>query len=78
MLAFASIILGGLTGAVIGNGFATITCHRGCSTQGGIGAIIGAVLGAGGIAIVAVLTLRAMGEWRRIQLEREVDADDAT
>jgi hypothetical protein len=29
------------------------------------------VLAAGGVAIVAVLVLRAMGEWRRIQEERE-------
>ena len=75
VLAFVAILLGGLTGGVIGAGFATLTCHHGCGTQGGIGGIVGALLGAGGVAVVAVLTLRAMGEWRRIQLEREASGE---
>jgi hypothetical protein len=29
--------------------------------------VFGAVVGAGGVAVVAVLALRAMGEWRTIQ-----------
>lgn len=69
-LAFAAIVVGGVVGAVIGWGFATITCHHDCTTPGGIGIVIGALFGAGGVAVVAVLTLRAMGEWRRIQHER--------
>ena len=35
--------------------------------QAGIGAVVGAALAAGGVAVVAVLVLRAMGEWRTIQ-----------
>ncbi|MBV8385323.1 MAG: hypothetical protein JO155_00885, partial [Acidimicrobiia bacterium] len=36
--------------------------------------VIGAVFAAGGVAVVAVLVLRAMGEWKRIQEEREAEA----
>jgi hypothetical protein len=35
--------------------------------QTGFGALGGAALAAGGVAVVTVLTLRAMGEWRTIQ-----------
>jgi hypothetical protein len=35
-----------------------------------IGAVVGAVLAAGGVAIVAVLALRAMGEWRQLRDDR--------
>ncbi len=37
----------------------------GCTTWSAGGALVGSVLGAGGVGIVAVLVLRAMGEWRR-------------
>ena len=36
-----------------------------CSTIEGAGALVGALVGAGGVAIIAVLVLRAMAEWRR-------------
>jgi hypothetical protein len=32
--------------------------------------LVGAVIGAVGVAVVAVLALRAMGEWRVIQHQR--------
>ena len=34
---------------------------------GGLGILAGAVIAAGGMAIVAVLVLRALGEWREIE-----------
>jgi len=37
----------------------------GCRTVAGLGALGGAVVGAGGVAVVATLVLRAMAEWRR-------------
>lgn len=37
----------------------------GCTTWAGVGAVVGAVIGGGGVAVVAVLVLRAMAEWRR-------------
>jgi hypothetical protein len=45
----------------------------GCGTVVGLGAVGGAVLGAGGVGIVAVLVLRAMAEWRK---ELVVDDDE--
>ena len=37
----------------------------GCDVAAGLGGVVGAVIGAGGTAVIAVLVLRAMGEWRR-------------
>lgn len=37
----------------------------GCGAVLGIGAFGGAVAGAGGVAVISVLVLRAMAEWRR-------------
>ena len=45
----------------------------GCSTWAAGGAAVGGVFGAGGTAIVSVLVLRAMAEWRR---ELELEADE--
>lgn len=69
-LAFAAIVVAGACGALIGSSFVSLQCQRGCTTSTGIGAIVGAVVAAGGVAVVAVLTLRAMGEWRRISDDR--------
>ena len=65
-VAFAAIILAGLCGALIGWSFVDLQCEGACTTPGGIGAIVGGVSAAAGVAVVAVLTLRAMGEWKRI------------
>jgi predicted lipid-binding transport protein (Tim44 family) len=67
-LAFASILLGGLCGGLIGWSLVDLTCESGdCGTSAGLAGLVGAVIGAGGVAVVAVLALRAMGEWRTIQ-----------
>lgn len=65
-LAFSGILLGGLAGALIGYALVAIQCSGDCATPKGIGILIGAVVAAGGMSIVAVLALRAMGEWREI------------
>jgi hypothetical protein len=46
--------------------------EEGCTTWAAAGAVIGATFGAGGTAVVSVLVLRAMSEWRR-ELELEGD-----
>lgn len=70
-LAFASIILGGLCGGLIGYGVVKVTAKGDKTTAESIGAVIGALIVAGGVAVVAVLVMRAMGEWRsQDQLER--------
>jgi len=75
-LAFSAIVLGGAAGAAIGGSFVSLQCHGRCDTPIGIGAVAGGATGAGGTGVVAILTLRAMGEWRRIS-EEELAGDDA-
>ena len=67
-LAFVSILVAGVCGALIGSSFVRLQCD-GCTTATGLGAVAGGVVAAGGVAVVAVLVLRAMGEWRRIEAE---------
>ena len=64
--AFVSILVAGLAGAFIGYALVDLQCEGDCSVNKGIGLLAGAVLCAGGMAIVSVLALRAMGEWREI------------
>jgi hypothetical protein len=71
LLAFVAILVAGVCGGLIGYAIVDVSCHGSCATPDGLGTLTGAVLAAGGVAIVAVLVLRAMGEWRRIQEERE-------
>jgi hypothetical protein len=67
LLAFALILLAGAAGGFIGYSFIDLQCEGDCTVQTGLGALVGSVLAAGGVAVVTVLTLRAMGEWRTIQ-----------
>lgn len=67
VLAFAGIVVGGACGFVIGTGVVDVQCAGDCSTPASIGGAVGGVLGALGVAVVAVLALRAMGEWRTIE-----------
>ncbi len=67
-LALAAILVAGLCGGLIGYSIADLQCTSGCGgTEAGVGALVGAVLAAGGVAVVAVLVLRAMAEWRTIE-----------
>lgn len=64
MIAFISILLGGLAGALIGYTLVDIQYEGASSLPLGLGLLIGAITTAGGTAIIAVLVLRATGEWR--------------
>jgi hypothetical protein len=75
-LAFAAIIVAGVAGGLIGYSFVGLQCHGRCGTPKGLGALLGAAVAAGGVAVVAVLTLRAMGEWRTIKYEQALAADE--
>jgi hypothetical protein len=75
VLAFVSILLGGLCGGLIGWAFVDLQCTGDCGTLAGAVGLGGAVLGAGGVAVVAVLALRAMGEWRAIEHRRAAGPD---
>jgi hypothetical protein len=70
-LAFAAILVAGAMGALIGYGFVDVQCRSNCATPNGIGAVVGGLFFAGGVAVVAVLTLRAMGDWKRIRAEQQ-------
>ena len=65
-IAFVVILLGGLAGGLIGFALVDLQCQGDCAVPEGIGLLIGALTCAGGMAIVSVLALRAMGEWREI------------
>jgi hypothetical protein len=69
-IAFVAILLGGLAGAVIGFTLVDLQCDGDCSLPKGLGLLVGAIACAGGMAVVAVLALRAMGEWREIDDRR--------
>jgi hypothetical protein len=67
MAAFAAICLGGVAGALIGYSLVELQCDGDCALALGLGLFAGAVIAAGGMSIVAVLVLRALGEWRELQ-----------
>ncbi len=73
ILAFVSILLAGFCGGVIGFAFVELQCEGDCTVAKGLGALVGALIGAIGVAVVATLALRAMGEWRVIQHREEGD-----
>ena len=75
MLAFVAILIAGAAGGTIGFAFADLQTTGDSSTWTGIGAVLGALIAAGGTAVVVVLTLRAMGEWRTIK-QADPDAID--
>jgi len=49
---------------MIGFSFVDLQCTGDCTTWKGLGLIAGAAFAAIGVAVVAVLTLRAMDEWQ--------------
>lgn len=65
-LAFVSILVGGLAGGLIGHGLVAVQCDGECGLPRGLGITVGALAAAGGTAVVAVLALRALGEWREM------------
>jgi hypothetical protein len=72
--AFVAILLGGLAGGLIGYTLVKLQCHGTCAAQRGIGALLGAVVAALGMSVVAVLVLRALGEWKEIERRQKSDS----
>ncbi|MCH9836447.1 MAG: hypothetical protein P8O03_03465 [Ilumatobacter sp.] len=62
--AFVAILLSGLAGGLIGYSLVELQCEGDCALPLGVGLLVGAAMAAGGMAIVAVLVMRALGEWR--------------
>ncbi len=69
VLAFVSVLLGGAASGLIGYAFADIAGLEGAAV--GALTLVAALIGAGGVAVVAVLTLRAFGEWETIRARGE-------
>ena len=65
--AFIAVVVGGFAGGLIGYTLVKLQCDGECATALGLGTLIGSVAAAGGMSIVAVLVLRAVGEWRQIE-----------
>ena len=66
VIAFCSILIGGIAGGLLGYGLVDTQCDGACSVPTGIGMLTCSLMGAGGTAIVAVLVLRVQGEWRQV------------
>lgn len=64
VVAFASVLVAGLAGGTIGYALVDVQCSGDCGLTTGLGMLVGAVGFAAGMSVVAVLGLRAMGEWR--------------
>jgi hypothetical protein len=63
-LAFVSILLAGAAGGFIGWAFVDLQCEGDCTVTAGIVGLVSALGAALGVGIVAVLALRALGEWQ--------------
>ena len=66
IIAFIAIITSGVAGALIGSTMVDLQCIGSCGVPIGIGLLLGSLIGAGGMSIVAVLVLRSVGEWREV------------
>ena len=75
VVAFVAILIGGACGGLIGFALVDLQCQGSCTNNRGLGALIGAAFGALGVAVVAVLALRAMGEWKTIQSRSASEPD---
>ncbi len=71
--AFLAILLGGLAGGLIGYTLVKLQCTGTCAAQRGLGALFGAIIAALGMSVVAVLVLRALGEWKEVERRQQGD-----
>ncbi|WP_426572571.1 hypothetical protein [Aquihabitans sp. McL0605] len=65
-LALAAIVVAGVCGGLIGWKVADLQIAGDSQLIPGLIGLLGAAFAAGGVAVVAVLVLRAMGEWNTI------------
>lgn len=70
LAAFVAILLAGAAGALIGYTLVDVQCDGDCGLPLGIGLLTGSVIAAIGMSVVAVLVLRAQGEWRMAQADQ--------
>ena len=67
LTAVAAVVIAGIAGGLIGWSVVNLQCTGDCATTAALLSIGGAVIAAIGVAVVAVLTLRAMAEWKAIE-----------
>jgi hypothetical protein len=65
-LALGAIVVAGMCGGLIGWKVADLQIAGDSQLIPGLIGVLGAAFAAGGVAVVAVLVLRAMGEWNTI------------
>ena len=75
-LAVIAVVVAGVCGALIGHAFAELQCTGDCTTWKGVGLVVGALIAASGVAVVAVLTLRAMDEWQNLAARQRQALDE--
>ncbi|MEY3453720.1 MAG: hypothetical protein RL574_1458 [Actinomycetota bacterium] len=75
VVAFSSVLVAGLAGGTIGYALVDVQCTGNCVVPTGVGMLIGSVGFALGMSVVAVLGLRAVGEWRE---RNSPDGTDST
>ncbi len=63
VLALAAVLVAGLCGGLIGYAVTDLQCDDGCTVAAGMIGVVAATAAAVGVAIIVVLTLRAMAEW---------------
>ena len=66
VLAMAAIVVAGICGGLIGYKVAQLSMTDEGDLIPGLVGLAGAAFAAGGVAVVSVLVLRAMGEWNTI------------
>lgn len=76
LLAFLAILAAGAAGGFIGWAFVDLQCEDDCTVVAGIVGLVTAVAAAVGVGIVAVLALRAIGEWKATQADGGGDERD--
>lgn len=62
--AFLAVVVSGLCGLIIGRSLVALQCEGNCDLAVGTGAVVGSLVGSVGVAVVVVLVMRAMGDWR--------------
>lgn len=65
LLVVAAVVVAGACGALIGWAVVDLQCDGACGGPSTVGALVGALLAAAGTAVIAVLAVHAMAEWRQ-------------
>lgn len=63
-LVVLSVLVAGACGGLIGWAVADLQCAGDCTVQSGLGGLVGATVAAAGTAVICVLAIQAMAEWR--------------